>query len=75
MHADIGAMRLDGGDLLLTAADGRPFASRALPALPPGVQVGRTQIRLPRRELGEDWLQPIEALLGLLGEQRELVPA
>ena len=75
MHAGVRAMRLDGADLLLTAADGRPFASRRLPELPPGVQIGRTQIRLPRRDLGEDWLPPIEALLGLLAEQREPVPA
>jgi len=68
--AELGSVRLDGSDVLLTAA-GRPFSSRVLPALPGGVRRGANQLRLERRALGANWLGPLEALLRLLGGERE----
>ncbi len=73
--AGVAALRLDEGDVLFVSADERPFVDRTLPALPAGVRIGRTQLRVAQRELGEDWLQAIEALLGLLADEHVLVPA
>ncbi|MBT5774783.1 MAG: transcription-repair coupling factor [Dehalococcoidia bacterium] len=72
--AGLGSVRLDGSDVLLTAA-GRPFSSRMLPALPQGVRRGANQLRVERRALGARWLGPLEALLRLLGGEREPVEA
>ena len=73
------SVRADGADVVLTADDERPFSARALPALPDGVRVGRAHLRLARAELGERWVEAVEALLRLLaGEhslQRDLVSA
>jgi len=68
--AELASVRLDGFDLLLTAAS-RPFSSRVLPALPNGVRRGANQLRLERRALGSNWLGPLESLLRLLGGERE----
>jgi transcription-repair coupling factor (superfamily II helicase) len=68
--AELSSVRLDGPDVLLTAA-GRPFSSRVLPALPEGVRRGANQLRLERSALGANWLGPLEALLRLLGGERE----
>ena len=68
--ADVAAVRLEDGDVVLTARDARSFGARRLPALPPGVRVGRMQLRVPRAALGAsgggEWLAAIEALLRLL---------
>ena len=73
--AEVASVREQAGDIVLTAADGRPFAARALPEFPAGVRVGHTQLRAARRDLGEQWVEALEALLGLLARERELVPA
>ena len=73
--ANVASLRLDGDDIVLTAGDESPFATRSLPDFPAGVRVGRTQLRVARAALGEDWLEAIEALLRLLAGERELVPA
>ena len=72
--ADLASIRLDGDQLILTAA-GRPFTSRTLPPLPDGVRRGATQLRLDRRALGAEWLTPLEALIRLLAGEPSLVPA
>jgi transcription-repair coupling factor (superfamily II helicase) len=64
--ADVAAVRLEDGELVLTAREVRSFGARTLPALPRGVRVGRTQLRAPRAALGEEWLAATEALLRLL---------
>ena len=64
--AAVASIRLDGPVLVLTAREGSAFAQRRLPALPPGVEAGRTQLRVNRADLGADWLAAIEALLRLL---------
>ena len=65
---------LDDGDEVLVTSAGRPFGDRALPRLPSGVRVGRTQIRLDRGALGEQWVRPVEGLLTLMSGQRAAVP-
>jgi transcription-repair coupling factor (superfamily II helicase) len=65
--AEVAAVRLEEGDVVLTSRDEYAFGGRALPRLPRGVRVGRTQLRVGRAELGERWLEAIEALLRLLG--------
>ena len=64
--AGVTAVRIEEGDVVLSAVDERPFAGRPLPAMPAGVRVGHAQLRMARRELGEGWLTAIEALLRLL---------
>ncbi len=73
--AGVAAVRVEDEDLVLTSEDRRPFAQRALPALPAGIRVGQAQIRVNRRALGQAWLAGIEALLRLLSREREAVPA
>jgi transcription-repair coupling factor (superfamily II helicase) len=73
--ANLASIRLDGdGELIITSGD-RPFSSRTLPALPPGVRRGATQLRLDRRALGGEWLEPLEALVRLLAGEPTLVAA
>ncbi len=71
--AGIASIRLEGGEIVLTAIESRPFARRLMPGLPPGIRVGRTQVRLNRDGLGDAWLVPIEALVRLLGGAPEPV--
>ncbi|MDA0351894.1 MAG: transcription-repair coupling factor [Chloroflexi bacterium] len=71
--ANLGSIRMDGDELVLTAA-GRPFSSRTLPRLPSGVRRGATQLRLERRALGREWLEPLDALVRLLGDDAALAP-
>ena len=73
--AGVDSVRIDGGEVVLTAEQERPFSTRALPGLPTGVRVGRTQLRMARRDLGERWLEAIEALLRLLAGEPALVTA
>src|SRR5690606_32372692 len=70
LEAGVSALRVDQGELVLVAPESQPFAARSLPALPQGVRVGRTQLRLPRAALGDAWLGPVEALLQLLSGKR-----
>ena len=72
--AGIALVRFDGPDLLIASA-GRPFSRRAMPALPEGVRLGATQLRLERRALGSAWLGPLEALLRLLAGEEAGPPA
>jgi transcription-repair coupling factor (superfamily II helicase) len=65
--AEVAAVRLEEGDVVLTSRDESSFGGRALPRLPRSVRVGRTQLRVGRSELGERWLEAVEALLRLLG--------
>jgi transcription-repair coupling factor (superfamily II helicase) len=65
--AEVASVRLEEGDVVLTSRDESAFGGRALPRLPRGVRVGRTQLRVGRAELGERWLEAVEALLRLLG--------
>ncbi|MCA9850876.1 MAG: transcription-repair coupling factor, partial [Dehalococcoidia bacterium] len=71
--AGITSIRLEDGEVVITSSETRPFAGRLMPKLPPGVRVGRTQIRLARGQLGDSWLVPIEALVRLLGGAPEAV--
>ena len=64
--AGVAAVRVEGGSVVVAAAEDRPFAARRLPALPAGVAAGRTQLRMARDRLGDDWLAAVEALLLLL---------
>ena len=77
--AGVASVRLEEGEVVVTALDRQPFGPRQLPRLPRAVRVGRTQLRLPRAGLGEQWLEAVEALLRLLGGveagEREAVPA
>jgi transcription-repair coupling factor (superfamily II helicase) len=73
--AEVAAVRLEEGDVVLTSRDEHAFGARALPRLPRGVRVGRTQLRVGRAELGERWLEAIEALLRLIGGQAPLAAA
>ena len=75
LEAGIASVRVDGGEVIVTAADGQPFATRTLPRLPSGVRVGRTQLRLHASDLGEHLVEPIGALLRLLAGEREAVSA
>ena len=72
--ADLASIRLDGDELIITAAD-RPFSSRTLPSLPLGVRRSPSQLRLDRRALGAEWLEPLEALVRLLSDEPSLVAA
>ncbi len=72
--AEVAAVRLEEGDVVLTSRDDRAFGSRSLPSLPRGVRVGRTQLRVGRADLGERWLEAIEALLWLLGHAQTGMP-
>ncbi|MCK9487503.1 MAG: transcription-repair coupling factor [Dehalococcoidia bacterium] len=65
--AHIASVRIEDGDVVIVSADRAPFHTRVMPALPGQVRVGRTQVRLLQRSLGEDWLRPIEALVRLIG--------
>ncbi|MDA1241406.1 MAG: transcription-repair coupling factor, partial [Chloroflexi bacterium] len=73
--AGVGSIRLEGTDVVLTAADKQPFARRRMPSFPRGVTVGHAQVRLPRAALGESWLQPVEAILQLLAGEPVAVTA
>jgi len=78
--ADVASVRLEEGEVVVTAREDRPFGPRRLPSLPRAVRVGRTQLRLPRSGLGERWLEGIEALLrlvatGVVEPEREAVTA
>jgi len=64
--ADVAAVRVEDGEVVLTARDKRSFGARRLPTLPAGVRVGRMQLRVARAALGEQWLGAVEALLRLL---------
>ncbi|MCK9494777.1 MAG: transcription-repair coupling factor [Dehalococcoidia bacterium] len=65
--AGIASIRMEDGEVVITTTEQRPFIGRLMPKLPPGVRVGRTQVRLARNALGDAWLVPIEALVRLLG--------
>jgi transcription-repair coupling factor (superfamily II helicase) len=67
--AEVSAVRLEQGEVVLTSRDEAPFGARPLAGVPRGVKVGRTQLRVPRAALGEQWLAAIEALLRLLGRE------
>lgn len=71
--AGIASIRSEEGEVVITSTQERPFAGRLMPKLPPGVRVGRTQVRLSRNALGESWLIPIEALVRLLSGAPEAV--
>ena len=73
--AAVASIRLEGPTVVLTAREGSPFGQRRLPALPAGVEAGRTQLRANRDRLGADWLAAIEALLRLLAQQPAATPA
>jgi transcription-repair coupling factor (superfamily II helicase) len=77
--SDVASVRLDDGEVVVTALEEKPFGPRQLPSLPRAVRVGRTQLRLPRAGLGDQWLEAVEALLRLVGKvetrEREAVPA
>ncbi len=73
-EAGVAAVRAEGGEIVIVAREGAPFGSRRLPALPSGVRVGQTQLRMPRATLGADWLDAIEALLRLIGEPDAATP-
>jgi transcription-repair coupling factor (superfamily II helicase) len=73
--AGVGAVRLDGGVVVVTAREGSPFSRRRLPSLPPAVEVGQTQLRAPREQLGEHWLAALEALLRMLTTEPPATPA
>ncbi|MDA0365087.1 MAG: transcription-repair coupling factor, partial [Chloroflexi bacterium] len=75
LGAGVAAIRVEDGDIVLTSIDARPFGARSLPPLPRGVRVGRRQIRLPRAELGRDYVAPLEALVRMLAGERELARA
>ena len=68
--ARVAAVRSEGGVVVIGAAEDSPFSRRRLPALPAAVEVGRTQLRVRRDALGEDWLNAIELLLRLLATSR-----
>ena len=67
--AGIGAIRVEGDEIVVTSA-GRAFGDRTLPRLPSGVRLGRNQVRVNRRALGEQWLTAVEGLLALVSGQR-----
>jgi transcription-repair coupling factor (superfamily II helicase) len=71
--AGIASVRVEEGDIVITSTEARAFFKRRMPALPRGVRVGRTQLRVERRALGEAWLGPIEALIRVLGGAPEAV--
>ena len=73
--AQVSAVRLEEGDVVLTSRDEAAFGLRRMPGLPRGVRVGRTQLRVGRDQLGDRWLEAVEALLRLLGRMGVAVPA
>jgi transcription-repair coupling factor (superfamily II helicase) len=81
--AEVASVRVEEDEIVVTAREDRPFGPRRLPPLPRAVRIGRTQLRLPRAALGEQWIEAVEALLRLMGEadttaptrDREAVPA
>ncbi|MGE0133538.1 MAG: transcription-repair coupling factor [Dehalococcoidia bacterium] len=78
--AEVASVRLEEGEIVVTAREDRPFGPRRLPSLPRAVRIGRTQLRLPRSGLGERWLDGVEALLRLVATgaaqpEREAVAA
>jgi len=64
--ARIESVRLDGDEVVLTAAGRNGLAGRRLGVLPRAVRQVHNQLRLPRAALGERWLEAIEALLRML---------
>ena len=64
--ARVAAVRAEGDVVVVGAVEDSPFSRRRLPSLPPAIEVGRTQLRVTRDRLGEDWLHSIELLLRLL---------
>ena len=68
--ARIAALRMEGDVIVVGAAEDSPFSRRSLPSLPATIEVGRTQLRVSRDRLGEDWLHSIELLLRLLASSQ-----
>ncbi len=65
-RAGVESVTLEGGEVVLRLADGLRFDGRRLaPALGPGVKLGRTQLRLSRRQLGRGWRRVLEEVLRL----------
>ncbi len=64
--ARVTAVRMEGDVIVVGAAEDSPFSRRSLPALPAAIEVGRTQLRVVRDRLGEEWLHSVELLLRLL---------
>src|SRR5690606_7497252 len=73
--AGIASLRIEDGAIVVTSTEARPYTARRMPELPPSVRVGRTQVRVPRNALGAEWLEPLEALVRLLGGAPEAAPA
>ena len=77
--SEVASVRLEDGDVVVTARDDRPFGPRRLPSLPRAVRIGRAQLRMPKKGLGDRWLEAVEALLRLIGHietgEREPVTA
>ena len=68
-NAGIGAIRLDGDELVLAVRDAATLARIPRSSLPSGIAIGQTQLRMSRTALGRDWpeaLVALEALLRLL---------
>ena len=72
--AAVASVRLEEEIVVLTASPQHPFSQRRLPALPAEVERGRTQLRMPRHALGEQWLEAIEALLRQIGGAQTPAP-
>lgn len=66
-EARVSAVRLEEGDVVLTSREESAFGARPLTGLPREVRVGRTQLRVSRAQLGERWLEAVEALIRLVG--------
>ena len=66
-EAGVAAVRLEEGDVVLTSREEAAFGTRLMPGLPREVRVGRTQLRVSRAQLGERWLEAVEALIRLVG--------
>jgi transcription-repair coupling factor (superfamily II helicase) len=66
-EARVAAVRLEEGDVVLTSREESAFGARPLTGLPREVRVGRTQLRVSRAQLGERWLEAVEALIRLVG--------
>src|SRR6185503_12519763 len=49
--AEVSAVRLEQGEVVLTSRDEVPFGARPLKDVPRGIKVGRTQLRVPRAAL------------------------
>ncbi len=65
-EAGVSAVRVEEGDVVLVSEDRAAFGKRTLPSLPRGVRVGQSQVRVPKSQLGRDWLRAVETLLRLL---------